>query len=46
MNYKVFFVWLFLVVIWNFGYPNMPPIADVVAAVGLSFLNKYLEMIV
>ena len=33
---KVWFVWLFLVCLWNFGWPYVPPIADVLVAVGLS----------
>jgi len=35
---KVWLVWLLLVCIWNFGWPEIPPIADVVVAVGLSIL--------
>jgi hypothetical protein len=35
---KVWLVWLLLVCIWNFGWPEVPPIADVVVAVGLSIL--------
>tara|TARA_B100000424_G_scaffold252291_1_gene228483 strand:+ start:120 stop:263 length:144 start_codon:yes stop_codon:yes gene_type:complete len=43
MNYKVFLIWLFLVVVWNFGYPSVPPIADVIVAVLLTFLSNYLK---
>jgi|TARA_B100000282_G_C31706827_1_gene479115 hypothetical protein len=46
MNYKIFSIWLLLVVVWNFGYPSVPPIADVIVAVVLSLLNKYLERII
>tara|TARA_R100001126_G_scaffold97038_1_gene70021 strand:- start:269 stop:409 length:141 start_codon:yes stop_codon:yes gene_type:complete len=46
MNYKIFSIWLLLVVIWNFGYPSVPPIADVIVAVVLSLLTKYLERII
>ncbi len=35
---KVWLVWLLLFCIWNFGWPEVPPIADVVVAVGLSIL--------
>tara|TARA_B100001540_G_scaffold53575_1_gene48523 strand:+ start:1100 stop:1246 length:147 start_codon:yes stop_codon:yes gene_type:complete len=40
---KTFFIWLFLVVLWNFGFPGARPIYDVVAAVALSFLAKTIE---
>ena len=40
---KIFILWLILVVMWNFGFPGVPPIYDVIAAVLLSFLSKYLE---
>ena len=40
---KIFFIWLFLVVLWNFGVPGALPIYDVVAAVVLSFLAKGIE---
>ena len=32
----IWFVWLALVCIWNFIWPEVPPIADVLVAVGLS----------
>ena len=35
---KIWFVWLLLVSIWNFGWPSVPPVADVVVAVILSIL--------
>ena len=34
----VWFIWLLLVSIWNFGWPVVPPIADVLVAAGLSIL--------
>ena len=44
---KVYIIWLTGVVIWNFGFPNATPLADVIAAVLLSFasiaLKKYLR---
>lgn len=43
---KIWIVWFLLVCIWNFGWPSVPPIADVLVAVGLSILayqcKKYL----
>ncbi len=35
---KIWIVWLVLVCIWNFGWPEVPPIADVVVAASLSIL--------
>jgi len=35
---SIWIVWLLLVCIWNFGWPEVPPIADVVVASGLSIL--------
>ena len=33
---KIWWLWLLLVTIWNFGWPSVPPIADVLVAVVLS----------
>tara|TARA_B110000467_G_C18088673_1_gene350654 strand:- start:109 stop:249 length:141 start_codon:yes stop_codon:yes gene_type:complete len=33
---KTWFVWLALVCLWNFGWPSVPPISDVLVAAGLS----------
>ena len=45
---KVYIIWLIGVIIWNFGFPEAIPIADVVAAILLSFLSiilkKYLKL--
>ncbi len=35
---SVWIVWLVLVAIWNFGWPSVPPIADVLVAAALSIL--------
>ena len=44
---KIYIIWLIGVVLWNFVFPNAPPIADVIVAVILSFLimglNKWLK---
>jgi len=44
---KVYIIWLIGVIIWNFGFQNAIPIADVIAAILLSFLSfglkKYLK---
>jgi hypothetical protein len=36
---KIYIIWLIGVVLWNFGFPSAPPIADVVVAILLSFLS-------
>ena len=45
---RVYIIWLIGVFIWNFGFPEATPIADVVAAILLSFLSiilkKYLKL--
>ena len=43
MDYKVFTIWLFLVTLWNFGFPSALPILDVLTAVVLSLVCKYIE---
>ena len=36
---KVYIIWFIGVIIWNFGFPNATPTADVIVAVLLSFLS-------
>jgi hypothetical protein len=43
MDYKIFVIWLSLVVLWNFGVPGALPIFDVLVAVVLSFFSNYLK---
>ena len=40
---KVYIIWLIGVIIWNFGFPEAVPAADVVAAILLSFLSNSLK---
>tara|TARA_A100001011_G_C14031935_1_gene724025 strand:+ start:84 stop:233 length:150 start_codon:yes stop_codon:yes gene_type:complete len=40
INLYFFSVWLLLVILWNFGFPNAEPIWDVIAAVFLSLLSN------
>jgi len=40
---KVYLIWLSGVILWNFGLPNVPPIADVIAAMILAFFSQYLK---
>ena len=40
---KVYVIWLIGVITWNFGFPNAPPIADVVVAILLSFISLGLK---
>ena len=43
MNYKLFLIWFILIVLWNFWFPSADPIFDVIIAVLLSFIMKFLE---
>jgi hypothetical protein len=40
---KIYFFWLTSVIIWNFGFPNASPIADVIVAILLSFMSMGLK---
>ena len=40
---KVYIIWFIGVIIWNFGFPNATPTADVIVAVFLSFLSMGLK---
>ncbi len=35
--------WLFLVILWNFGFPRATPIEDVIVAVVLSLISILLK---
>ena len=38
-------VWLFLVILWNYGFPNATPFQDVLVAVILSVLFIIIQML-
>ena len=38
-------VWLILIILWNYGFPNASPFQDVVVAVILSLLFIIIELI-
>jgi hypothetical protein len=38
-------VWLFLVILWNYGFPNATPFQDVLVAVILSVLLIIIQML-
>ena len=40
---KVYIIWLIGVIVWNFGFPEALPIADVVVAILLSILSVSLK---
>ena len=48
---KIYIIWLFGVILWNFGFPNATPLQDVLVAVFLSIffiiiqllLSRYLQ---
>ena len=41
----VWFVWLMLVILWNYIWEDVPPIADVVVAIILSILVYQLNLL-
>ena len=41
-NRYAYIIWLIGVIAWNYGFPTMPPIADVIAAVILSMAQHQL----
>ena len=43
MNLKIFLIWIILIVLWNFGFPNASPLFDVIMAILLSLLSRILE---
>ena len=40
----IYIIWLVGVILWNFGFPNAPPIAAVAVAIILSFLSIGLKI--
>ena len=40
---KIYIIWLIGVIVWNFGFPNATPNADVIIAVILSYLSMGLK---
>ena len=42
----MWFIWLALVVLWNYGYPNASPFSDVLMAFLLSILNALVLRII
>jgi len=40
----VWFLWLLLVILWNFIWVNVPPIADVLVAIFLSILAYQINL--
>ena len=47
MNNKIiiFIIWLILVIIWNYGWPKVHPIYDVIVAVILSLISIFFNKI-
>ena len=40
---KIYIIWLFGVIIWNYAFPAASPIQDVVVAIFLSLLSLALK---
>ena len=43
---KIYVIWLIGVIVWNFGFPSAPPIADVIMAILLSFVSLGLKKLI
>tara|TARA_Y100000768_G_C23555576_1_gene485726 strand:- start:243 stop:380 length:138 start_codon:yes stop_codon:yes gene_type:complete len=39
----VFFIWIILIILWNYGYPEAVPLLDVLASLVLYFFSKFLN---
>jgi len=39
----VFIIWVLLIILWNYGYPEASPLYDVIASVILFFFSKFLN---
>lgn len=40
---RVFALWVILVILWNYGYPDAEPIYDVLVAISLFFIVKLIR---
>ena len=40
---RVFGVWILLVILWNYGYPNAEPLYDVIVSIGLFVIVKIIR---
>ena len=40
---RVFALWVLLVILWNYGYPDAEPIYDIIVAIGLFFIVKIMR---
>ena len=43
---KIYVIWLIGVIVWNFGFPSAPPIADVIMAILLSFVSLGIKKLI
>jgi len=39
----IWFIWIMLIIIWNYVWPNVKPIADVIVAIFLSIFMLYFK---
>jgi len=40
---KIYLIWLFGVIVWNYAVPQATPLEDVLVAIALSFLSIALK---
>ncbi len=39
----IFFIWISLIILWNYGFPEATPLLDVLASLILYFFSKFLH---
>ena len=40
---KIYIIWLFAIILWNYGVPDASPLEDVIVAIVLSLLTMALK---
>jgi hypothetical protein len=45
-KYLIYILWLILIILWNFIFPNVKPIYDVLAAIILSGFSHQMKKII
>ncbi|MBT3479633.1 MAG: hypothetical protein HOA15_02760 [Candidatus Marinimicrobia bacterium] len=46
MKKRIYLIWILGVVVWNYGFPEMSPFADVMAAIALSVFSINLKRVI
>ena len=43
---KTYLIWLLGVIAWNYGFPSVPPVADVLMAILLSLMTMGIKRLI